>query len=91
MPKKYPVLTLAEVIEIMNFNNFTLNNTVGSHRQYVATIGNVSRRVTVDTSIDDFDDYLLKSMMRQSGLSREEFYCSSKSAAKKISMRIRNK
>ena len=87
MPKKYPVLKLAEVLEILNANGFVLNNTVGSHKQFIATIKNIKRRVTVDGSNDEFDDFLLRSMISQSGLSRDEFYCSCKSAAKKINKR----
>ena len=84
MPRKHPPLKLAEVREIMKFHQFDLDNTVGSHAQYVAVIGGEKRRVTVDTGKDEFDDFLIKSMIRQSGLSREVFYGGSKSAAKKI-------
>ena len=43
--------------------------------------------MTVDDSIDEYCDDLLKIVIHQSGLSRDEFYRSTKSAAKKINKR----
>jgi len=43
--------------------------------------------VTVDTAHDDYSDKLIASMMRQSQLSREEFYGATESTARKIGLR----
>ncbi|MGH2574333.1 MAG: type II toxin-antitoxin system HicA family toxin [Ignavibacteria bacterium] len=69
---------------MLTANGFEYDNTVGSHAQYIGIIKGQKRRVTVDMHIDDFDDNLIKSMISQSGLSREDFYCSTKTTAKKI-------
>ena len=86
MPKRYPQLTLAEVRSILKFNGFEVNNTVGSHQQWVGMIGGERRRVTVDISEAPFDDFLIKSMIRQSGVSRDDFYASTKATAKKVGL-----
>ncbi len=39
--------------------------------------------------IDDFDAFLIKSMISQSGFSREEFYCATKRTARKIGRKRR--
>ena len=62
-------------------------DTVGSHAQYEGVVAGKKRKVTVDMGEEVFDVFLLKSMIAQSGLSREEFYCSTKATAKKIDMR----
>lgn len=50
--------------------------------------GGKRRKVTVDVAENECYEDLIKSMIRQSGMSREEFYRSSKRAAKKINMRM---
>ena len=87
MPKRYPTLTPREVMDILQARGFRLHRTVGSHAQYVCLLRDQNRRVTVDLHISQFDDYLLKLMIQQSALTREEFYGSTKDAAKKINLR----
>jgi predicted RNA binding protein YcfA (HicA-like mRNA interferase family) len=85
LPKKHPPLTPQEVVAILKDRGFTVDNQVGSHAQYVGYFKGVKRRVTVDVGEADFGDTLMKSMIRQSGMSREDFYCTTKSTARKIS------
>jgi len=40
--------------------------------------------VTVDSSVDEFWEDLMKSMVRQSGWSRERFYRATRKTSKKI-------
>jgi predicted RNA binding protein YcfA (HicA-like mRNA interferase family) len=89
VPKKYPPLTPREVIEILTFRGFVLDRTSGDHRNYVRETRQGEKTVTVDMGIDVFDDELIKSMIRQSGLSYEDFYCSTTTTAKKINRRMR--
>jgi len=88
LPKKYPPLTPKEVIAILGARAFDLDDTVGSHAQYIAIVKGMKRKVTVDLTEVEYDDYLLKSMISQSGLSREEFYCSTKRSAVKIGLKV---
>jgi hypothetical protein len=48
---------------------------VGSHKQYVKAADRTRRRaiVTVDVGKNQFDKWLMKSMIRQSLLTQEEF------------------
>ncbi len=81
MPKKYPPLTPNEVIDILKSLGFRLDRIHGSHHQYTNDSGNL---VTVDTKEKDFGPTLIKSMISQSGYTREVFYGATKKTAKKI-------
>ncbi len=86
MPKKFPPLSPQEVIRILRAWGFELARKGASdHQQWAGFKGNKQRLVTVDMGVDEFDDWVLKSMIEQSGLSREEFYCATKESARKIS------
>lgn len=87
MPKKFPPLTRGEIIEILKARGFAEIRHKGSHGHYEGTTHGKRRLATVDDSIDEYCDDLLKSIIHQSGLSRDEFYRSTKSAAKKINKR----
>lgn len=83
---KYPPLTPSEVITILEALGFTVKRQTGSHAHYerAPDENQVRRVVTVDTSVHEFWDELIKSMIRQSGFTREEFYGATKKTAKKI-------
>jgi predicted RNA binding protein YcfA (HicA-like mRNA interferase family) len=83
MPKKYPRLKRQEILEILHVYGFKCTGCVGSHEKYEAVIKGKRRVVTVITSKNDFD-YLLKFIIEQSGLNREEFYGATKGTKKKI-------
>lgn len=75
MGNKLPKLKLREVEANLRSLGFILARTVGSHKQYVRAADGVRLRaiVTVDAAKDEFDSYLMKMMIRQSLLTREEF------------------
>jgi len=82
--RRYPPLTPDEVRDILQVKGFSLDRTRGSHEQWRTIIENQLRVVTVDSHYKIFDQSLLKRMISQSGLSREEFYCATPKTAKKI-------
>jgi predicted RNA binding protein YcfA (HicA-like mRNA interferase family) len=84
--RKYPPLTPGEVIAIVQALGFVFDRKCGSHAQYElsGTTERQRRVVTVDTKVHNFDEYLIKSMIRQSGRTREEFYGATKATGKKI-------
>ena len=84
--RRYPRLTPSEVIAILLALQFRFDRQDGSHRQYeLPAAGNSPRRlVTVDMSESSFGEYLMKSMIRQSGFDREKFYGATDKTAKKI-------
>ena len=86
MPKKYPPLTPKEVISILKARGFAYIRTSGSHEHYEGIIKNIRRIVTVDLHYNQFSDKLIKYMIAQSGLTRDEFYGSTKQTAKKINL-----
>lgn len=83
----YPPLTPSEVKTILDALGFKFDRQRGSHAQYerLPTARDTQRRiVTVDGSVKQFDDYLMRSMVRQSGENRVTFYCATPHTAKKI-------
>jgi predicted RNA binding protein YcfA (HicA-like mRNA interferase family) len=88
LPKKYPPLTFNEVIDILKTRGFILDRIKGSHHQYIKTTSGKKLVVTVDKSESPFDVFLIKSMIQQSGSKRKEFYCSTKSTAKKLNLKF---
>lgn len=89
MPRKYPPLTPREIVAILRARGFVQEHTRGSHTYYMGTIQGKRRRVTVDVAYDEFSVDRIKDMIDQSGLTRTEFYGSTKRTAKKINLRAR--
>ena len=86
MGRRYPPLTPSEVVAIVEALGFTLKRQTGSHRHYERAADAQRPRsiVTVDMSVSDFWGELIKSMIRQSNFSREEFYGATAKTRKKI-------
>lgn len=84
MPKRYPPLTDSEVVAILTKLGFQYTHSAGGHDFYKTTHSGRPWTVTVDAKESPFNDFLLKSMIAQSGYSRDQFYCATKKTAKKI-------
>lgn len=84
MPRRNPPLTPREVRNVLEAQGFEHDRTEGSHEQWVGNYGGSKRVVTVDAAEKEFSNRLMKSMIRQSGMSRDEFYRSTERTAKKI-------
>jgi predicted RNA binding protein YcfA (HicA-like mRNA interferase family) len=84
--RKYPPLTPAEVMSILQALGFQFKRQTGSHSHYEGLSQQGTRAVvTVDTSVkDEFWEEIIKSMIRQSGWSRERFYGATKKTARRI-------
>ncbi len=84
--RRYPPLTPSDVVAILRALGFQFKRQDGSHAQYERAAEGTKPRaiVTVDMSVREFWEEIIKSMVRQSGFSREEFYGATKSSAKKI-------
>jgi predicted RNA binding protein YcfA (HicA-like mRNA interferase family) len=87
LPRKYPPLTYSEVKEILLNNNFKKKSQKGSHEQWESVRDNKTFKVTLDNNDSPYNEFILKSMISQSGLNRDKFYMSSVSAAKKINQK----
>lgn len=88
--RKYPPLTPDEVVAILTSLGFFKARSEGSHAQYEhpATDKYPRSIVTVDTAYSEFDDSLIKSMIRQSNRSREMFYGATKRTARKAAVKF---
>ena len=72
-----PELTPAKVRKLLKNAGFQKVRQEGSHEQWEGTISDQRRIVTVDSLGSKSETYgktLIKSMIRQSGLSKKEFY-----------------
>lgn len=76
MGRQWPTLKAADVRAILRRAGFAHKRTTGSHEQWQGEIAGQRRLVTLDASGEPFTPRsdLTKSMIRQSGLSKEEFY-----------------
>src|ERR1017187_1257065 len=88
--KKYPPLKRAEVEAILGALGFTAKYQEGSHCQYEREADGKRHRsvVTVDKAEREFGEFLLRSMVRQSNFSRDEFYGATKRTAVKAAVRF---
>lgn len=84
--KKYPPLGVHEVEAILGRRGFLFKRQTGDHAQFERgpIPSDPQRRVvTVDRGAGDFGDKLIKSMIAQSGMTREQFYGATKRTAQK--------
>ena len=88
--RKYLPLTPSEVKDIVVALGFVWKRKVGSHAQYErAALGKRGRSVvTIDESTDQFDDFLMKSMIEQSSFTRNQFYGATKKTARKAGLAV---
>ena len=82
--RKYPPLTTAEIIAILLARGFTFHKSSGDHNYYFHTVRGQKRIAQVDTGNPLYTETVIKLVLQQSGLTRDELYCSTKNTAKKI-------
>ena len=84
--RRYPPLTPDEVVSIVKALGFLFKRQEGSHAHYekLAQDGKSRKVVTIDMAESEFWPKLLKSMISQSGHTREQFYGATPKTAKKI-------
>ncbi|MDI6793021.1 MAG: type II toxin-antitoxin system HicA family toxin [bacterium] len=73
MPKR-PALSSREIEQILRKKDFIFTHQRGSHQYWTGFIKGKKRRVTLIANQKDFHPDTMKSMIRQSGLTEEEFY-----------------
>jgi len=70
----YPKLSSKDIEKILLKHDFKFVSQKGSHRQFKGVVKEKKRRVTVLADRKSFHPKTLKSMIRQSGLTEEEFF-----------------
>lgn len=88
MPRKYPPLTEREVAAILGALGFGYSHSEGGHDFYKGTHSGKNWKVTVDPKESPFGDFLLKSMIGQAGVSRDQFYGATKNTAGKAGLKF---
>ncbi len=84
---KFPPLSPDEIIELLKARGFTLHHTKGDHEFYYCEVQGKKRVMQVDTGNPLYTGYWLKQTIKETGMTREQFYCSTKKTAKKINMK----
>jgi predicted RNA binding protein YcfA (HicA-like mRNA interferase family) len=88
MPKKYPPLEARDVIAVLRELGFQYSHSEGGHDFYKGTHSGKNWKVTVDPKASPFGDFLLKSMISQAGVSRDQFYGATKNTASKAGLKF---
>lgn len=88
MPRSLPPLTPDEVESILLSQGFFLDRRRGSHHIYVGSWNGIKRSVPVDKGLPIYNDpKMIKYLLIESGMSREEFHGATAKTAKKIGLR----
>lgn len=82
--RKFPPLTPAEIIAILIARGFTFHHSEADHNYYYCEVKGKKRVMQIDTGNPLYSDYWLKQTIKETGMTREQFYGSTKSTAKKI-------
>jgi len=84
--RKYPPLKQSEMVAIFLGLGFRLIR-VGKHPCYEREADAIRQRKVVPVDdYDEFEEKLIKSLILQTGFTREEFYGAAKSSAKKLNI-----
>jgi predicted RNA binding protein YcfA (HicA-like mRNA interferase family) len=83
-----PPLKPSEVVVILTNLGFLFKRQEGSHAQYehLADPKHPRSLVSVDMHYREFDDQMMRNMIRQSNRTREEFYGATKRSARRASV-----
>lgn len=87
MGRKYPPLTPLEIEDILVSRGFVYERSRGDHKYYYREVNGVKHIVQIDTGASLINNKWIKLTIQQSGLTREQFYCSTKATAKKIGLK----
>ena len=82
--KKYPDLSRAEFTEIVECFLGKPDHTKGDHSYYKGFVKGKFSAVQIDHGRDPVFGWVIPETIKALGVSREEFYCCCKSAARKI-------
>lgn len=89
--RKYPPLEPKEIEDILFARGFLHYKNKGDHRYYFQDVQGEKKIVQIDWGVDMYNSKWIKVVLEQSGLTRKQFYCSTKRAAKKIGLRRASK
>jgi predicted RNA binding protein YcfA (HicA-like mRNA interferase family) len=84
---KYPPLNPNEIVAILNARGFSFYKSSGDHNFYIHSVKGKKRVVQVDMGCPSYVDHWLKTAIKETGMTREQFYCSTKGTAKKINLK----
>jgi len=84
--RKYPPLTPDEIVAILLARGFIFHKSKGDHRFYIHTVRANKAIAQIDMGNPLYSEKWLKLLIHETGMTREQFYCSTKSAAKKLNL-----
>jgi predicted RNA binding protein YcfA (HicA-like mRNA interferase family) len=84
--RRYPPLKLNQIIQILTARGYSLHKKKGDHRYYIKTDNGRKRIAQVDMGCREYNENLIPMLLKETGLTREEFYGSTKKTAKMINV-----
>lgn len=84
--KKYPPLTPREIEEILITRGFCYQRSKGDHNYFVHEVRGKKKIVQIDTGNPLYENEWIKLVIIQSGMTREQFYSTTKKTAKKVGL-----
>lgn len=85
--RNFPPLTPSQIIQILLARGYFLDHKKGDHRFFVKNDNGIKRTAQVDMGCPEYDKTLIPLLLNETGLSRVEFYASTKKTAKKINVK----
>lgn len=89
--KKYPPLSPKEVVGILLSRGFEYYRSKGDHQSFTRIVRGGKKVTQVDMGCSAYGSKLIKKVLRQTTLTREQFYKSTKRTAKKINCKCADK
>ncbi len=85
--RKYPPLTPKQIENILLSRGYNYFKSQGDHNFYICEVGGKKHVAQIDMRASEVQGHWLKLTIEQSGMTRKQFYCSTKQTAKKIGLK----
>lgn len=89
--RKYPPLTPKQIESILLARGYEYVKSKGDHNFYERTVNGKKHVAQIDMGANAYNANWIKMLLTQSGMTRKQFYCSTKTAAKKLGMKKETK
>jgi predicted RNA binding protein YcfA (HicA-like mRNA interferase family) len=84
--RKYPPLQPREIEEILIARGFVFKKSKGDHKYYVHNVNGRTYIAQIDMGNPVYNDKWIKLVIKEAGMTREQFYSATKSTARKVGL-----
>lgn len=89
--RRYPPLKPKEIVDILLSRGYEYDHNQGDHEFYTREVKGKKHMAQVDMKIPEYNSYWIKMVILESGMTRKQFYMSTKKTAKKINCKRASK